>query len=401
MGDRVLVLGAGLQGRAVVEDLVKRSGVDEVIVADARPEALKWPWPASDVTRVTAVHLDAADHNAVAKLAACGLSCIVNMLPKRFEAIAAGAALEAGCHLVSTNYGQALEALNDRATERGVTIMPESGLDPGIDFVMAARAISMFDELDTLISYGTGIPAPECRDSSPIQYKVSWTLAGVLGAYRRPGRVLIDGEERELSPDEIFQPRWTHEVVHPDCGPLEAYVNGDAVRCARLFCILGSVRNTARFSLRWPGHCAFWSRVGGLGLLDDTPLAGTDMSPREFLRRWLEPRLQYADDERDMIILRLDVAGRRGGSRKARRWEVVDYRDMTTGLMAMNRTVGYPASIVAQMIMRGEVTHRGVCSPARDVPPEPFLAALAERGISVTEEEVDPDDCPWPPSPGV
>jgi saccharopine dehydrogenase-like NADP-dependent oxidoreductase len=133
-----------------------------------------------------------------------------------------------------------------------------------------------------------------------------------------------------------------------------------------------------------------------LGLLDDTAPAEGGPSPREFLRRHLEPRLQYADDERDMVLLRVEVAGSKDGVRLARRWDLVDYRDHATGLLAMNRTVGYPASIVAEMILDGQITRRGVGSPVRDVPPEPFFRALAERGITITETAVAPGDCYLP-----
>ena len=39
-----------------------------------------------------------------------------------------------------------------------------------------------------------------------------------------------------------------------------------------------------------------------------------------------------------------------------------------------------------QMIGGGEITAKGVLNPALHVPHAPFMAALAERGIVVTEE---------------
>jgi len=42
--------------------------------------------------------------------------------------------------------------------------------------------------------------------------------------------------------------------------------------------------------------------------------------------------------------------------------------------------------IVAQMIASGEIAAKGVLNPALDVPYAPFMAALAKRGIVVTEE---------------
>ena len=117
------------------------------------------------------------------------------------------------------------------------------------------------------------------------------------------------------------------------------------------------------------------------------------LSPREFLSRHLEPQLHYGPTERDMIILRVDVVGTRQGRRSARRYELVDYRDLQTGTLAMSRAVGYPASIVAQMVLSGEIRRPGVLSPIRDIPPGPFFEALAQRGIRIVEQEIDPAEC--------
>ena len=60
---------------------------------------------------------------------------------------------------------------------------------------------------------------------------------------------------------------------------------------------------------------------------------------------------------------------------------------LETGLLAMQRTVGFTTSIGAQMILNGEIDKRGVLSPLRDVPPEPFVKALKARGIFVKRIE--------------
>ena len=261
--------------------------------------------------------------------------------------------------------------------------MPEAGFDPGIDLVIARQAVVAFDEIDTLLSYGAGIPAPECRDANAINYKISWSFEGVLRAYARPARVVIDGRVRDVDGRDIFDPEWTHVVEFEGLGELEAFVNGDAAEFLQLLGIERSVRTSARYSLRWPGHCEFWRRLAHLGLLDDEPVAGTGLSPREFLQRHLEPRLQYAPGERDMILLRIEARGTRDGRRQTLRWEMAACGDGAGGLTAMGRAVGGAASVVAQMILDGRISRRGVGSPARDVPPAPFFEELERRGIVI------------------
>jgi len=67
---------------------------------------------------------------------------------------------------------------------------------------------------------------------------------------------------------------------------------------------------------------------------------------------------------------------------------MLDYGDLDTGLTAMSRTVGFPASIAAQMIVGGAITKRGLLSPACDVPYNEFFTELKRRGIFVRQEQV-------------
>jgi len=64
-------------------------------------------------------------------------------------------------------------------------------------------------------------------------------------------------------------------------------------------------------------------------------------------------------------------------------------RDLESGLLAMNRTVGYTASIGAQMILRGDIRKRGLLSPLTDIPTNTFFTELRQRGIRVQREEGD------------
>ena len=389
----VLVIGAGIQGRTAIHDLERSPHVDRVIAADLDGPAVEQYLGAIAAKKTEAAPVDVRDPAQLRRLMSRDVGVAIALVPLKFEPAVAAAAVEAGTNLVTTNYAKSVDALEDQARARGVTIVPEAGFDPGIDLVILARVLSAFDHVETLNSYGSGIPAPECKDANALNYKISWSWEGVLAAYWRPARVITNGAELVAAREEIFRPAWRHEVTVDGVGPLEAYVNGDAVAVAELAGIRGTVRHAGRYTLRWPGHCDFWQKVAALGLLDDTPRGDGGLSPREFLSRHLEPQLHYGPTERDMIILRVDVVGTRQGRRSARRYELVDYRDLQTGTLAMSRAVGYPASIVAQMVLSGEIRRRGVASPIRDIPPGPFFEALAQRGIRIVEQEIDPAEC--------
>ena len=392
----VLVIGTGIQGRAAIRDLECSPDVDRVIAADLDGRAVEQHLAAIGATKTEAAAVDVRNAGQLRALLSRGAGVVIALVPLKFEPTVAAAVVEAGAHLVTTNYARHLAPLEQAARARVVTIVPEAGFDPGIDLVIVNRAVASFDRLDVLNSYGSGIPAPECRDTNVLNYKISWSWEGVLAAYWRPATLIANGVEVVAAREDIFRPKWRHDVTIEGVGPLEAYVNGDAVAVAEAAGIRHTVRHTGRYTLRWPGHCDFWLKVAALGLLDDTPGADGGPSPREFLRRHLEPQLQYGPGERDMIILRVDVAGTVKGRPGARRYELIDYGDPQTGTLAMSRAVGCPASIVAQMVLSGEIRRPGVASPIRDIPPGPFFDALAERGLRIVERDIDPVECHRP-----
>ena len=51
----------------------------------------------------------------------------------------------------------------------------------------------------------------------------------------------------------------------------------------------------------------------------------------------------------------------------------------------MERTVAFPMSIGAQMIMDGRLLKRGIVEPS-GAPCEPFLTELRQRGLNITRK---------------
>ncbi|HUU35699.1 MAG TPA: saccharopine dehydrogenase C-terminal domain-containing protein [Vicinamibacterales bacterium] len=392
----VLLLGTGMQGRAALHDLVRSAAVARVVAADRDVEALRAHVAARGYgAKVVCAALDAADAGSIGRLMAGGHDVVIDLLPVPFIGTVAAAAVEHGVHLVNTFYATPeLRALADRAQARGVTLLPELGLDPGIDLVLLGDAVRRFDQITSIVCYGAGVPEPAAADN-PLHYKVSWTFEGVLRSYHRPGRLVRDGVVVEFGDTDQFRPELIHEIEIEGIGRLEAFPNGDAVQYVRLLgCDESTLTRAGRYALRYPGHSAFWRVVAALGLLDDgtVEVDGVQVDRRRFLSRALEPRLQYADHERDVAILRVEVEGVRNGAVRRVVHQVIDRRDLETGLTAMSRTVGYAASVGAHMIGAGLIAARGLISPVTDVPCAPFIEALAARGIATTTTDVPVDE---------
>lgn len=385
---KILLLGTGLQGKAALHDLVNSPTVSQVTAADINYDDLNAFVSKLVTNKVTAVQLDVRDQSQVAELLG-GADAVITLLPKDFRLEMAKIAVSKGVHFIETSYTMPeYEELGREAAAKGVTILPEFGLDPGIDLVLAGRAIKELDEVQELHAYGTGVPEPQAADN-PLKYKISWTFAGVLSAYQRPARMLKDGQVVELTPSEMFDEKYLHQVDVEDVGLMEAYFNGDAVKYLDILGIKGSTQTTGRYSLRWPGHSAFWQKMYDLEFLQDEPIQVGDarVSPRQFLHDLLSPQLQYRPDERDIAAIRIDVRGIKDGKRKRLIYQMVDWRDLETGFLAMQRTVGYTASIGAQMILRGDIQKRGLLEPGNDVPSDVLIAELEKRGIKISRFE--------------
>jgi lysine 6-dehydrogenase len=313
------------------------------------------------------------------------------LLPTQVVTPIAAAAIRHGIHLAFTSYSTPeLTAMADEARARNITILPEFGLDPGIDLVLLGHAVRSLDTVEDILCYGGGVPEPAAA-GNPIQYKISWTFEGVLKSYRRSGRIIRDGQVVDISDSEMFAPENIHLLAVPGLGRLEAFPNGDVLKYADMLGLeRANLRNMGRYAMRWPGHSAFWKTIVDLHLLDGQPvlLDGLAIDRKRFLAAAMAPHLQYAADERDVTIVRVEVKGQRNGQQKHLVYQMVDMRDLDTGFMSMNRTVGFTVSIGALMIGTGQITKRGLLSPSNDVPFDRFTQALAQRNIQITSEIV-------------
>jgi saccharopine dehydrogenase-like NADP-dependent oxidoreductase len=166
---------------------------------------------------------------------------------------------------------------------------------------------------------------------------------------------------------------------------MDAYPNGDALRYVDVFGLGPELREMGRYAMRWPGHNPFWNAMAELGFLDEAPerIGGADLSPRRFVVEHLSPRLQFAEGERDMVVIRVEAWGLKGHQPLRATYELIDYRNLTTGLFAMNRTVGFTTSIAAQLVLSGRVRSPGLLNPARDLPAAAVADELEQRGMRI------------------
>ena len=383
---KVLVLGGcGSQGRAALYDLSRNVSVDHVTCADIQPELLD-SFDFIDKAKIQIARIDANDPNALASKMDEKFDVVLDFLPPQCIRTVAEAAIKSGVNLVNTNYAYDILDLDHAAKEKGISIIPECGLDPGIDLIIYNYSLKDFDEVFKLNSYCGGIPEKAACDN-PLNYKISWNFSAVLKSQKRDATLMANSKRIYVPAKDQHENAFIHHIEFPKLGKLEAIPNGDAVRYAKLLKIADKLCETGRYTLRWPGWCSFWDPLKKFDFLSHEPVKGLPdrVSPFEMVAKLLEPQLQYNDSEKDLCVMVNEVEGVRRGKQQILTCSLLIERDLSTGLMAMSIGVAYPACIAAEMIVRGDITRKGVLSPATDEPCDLFMDQLNKRGIEVDE----------------
>jgi len=386
---KIVVLGGlGSQGKGALLDLSRSADVDEIVCADANLDGWSDFASAVDTTKITPVKIDASSKDSLVALLEQNVDAAIDLLPLKFMLNAFEAAIDARVPLVSTNYAHPLRKLHQQAVDAGVSLMPECGLDPGIDLVLFGHGIKQFDRVTALHSYCGGFPEKSAC-TNPLNYKVTWNWDMVLTSSKRVSTFIKNGQKVVIPAAEQHSENSISQIHFPGLGELEAVPNGDAAVYMDTLGIADTIEETTRYALRWPGWSAFWRPLKKLGFLSDDVLdvAGCEVTPHQFVTALVGPQIQYADDEKDIVAMQNVFEGFKDGILKRLTMNLLIERDLQTGFFAMNKGVGYPASIAAQMLAKGEIRATGLLSPTVNIPAEKFLSELSARGIKIDIEE--------------
>lgn len=403
MSRKIVQLGYGKMGKLVLNDLLKTAQFDQLIIADARPDFLEELNKLED-QRVKPVRLDVEDYEGLVALFK-DADVVVELLPVRYTMNVAKAAVEAGTNMVSSVFiidwsiQEAKAAAKQKADydeihkvakEKGLTILKEFGMDPGLDLIIAGEAIKQLDEVNVIYNYGAGFPEHCLSTANPIGYKFTWSIVDTMCSYSIPGRLRRNGKYIDVAADAMFTVPNFHTLNLEELGgPLECFVNGDADTLLELFPKIAETAETlGRFICRWPGHASLWEKLVKSGFVSIEPVDvnGTKVVPAEFCAALLgsQEQFHYGPEEKDVAFIRSDVRGYKDGKPARVVMQLVDYRDCETGYTAMQRTVAYPMSIGAQMVMDGTISKRGIVNPS-EIPYVPFLTELEKRRLHITK----------------
>src|ERR687891_241746 len=354
---RMLVLGAGLQGSACAYDLLQHADVERVTIADLKTDRLPPFLKAVRGKRLAAVKLNVKDARALKKRMA-GHDAVLCALPYYFNHSVARTAVAAGLHHADLGGNTDIvveqkRKLHRAAVKKGVSVIPDCGLAPGMVNVLAAEGIRRVAEAESVKIFVGGLPQ---HPEPPLNYQIVYSLEGALDYYTTPSWVLRDGRPARV--DALSEIEYVD--FPPPVGRLEAFHTGGGISTLP-WAYQGKVRTMEYKTLRYPGHAHIMRAVRDLGLFDLKPISvkGTKIVPRDAFITAVSPRLSKPGG-RDLVALRVEVAG--GNGRKVA-WQLLDRYDERRGISAMMRTTGYSLSITGIMQVDGRIAAPGVHTP--------------------------------------
>jgi lysine 6-dehydrogenase len=376
---RMLVLGAGLQGSACAYDLLQNAEVEQVRLADLKIDHVSPFLAPYSGKRLIPTPLDVRDH--VATLGAMrGVDAVMSALPYYFNYEAARLAVEAGAHFCDLGGNTEIvfqqRELDAAARAKGVTVIPDCGLAPGMVNILAEYGIEQLDTVDSVRIYVGGLPQ---NPEPPLNYQIVYSIEGVLDYYTTLSWILRDGKRTQIA---AFTEREAVPFAAP-LGELEAFHTAGGLSTLG-FRYEGKIPTMEYKTLRYPGHAHIMEAIRSLGLLDLEPVdvKGGRVVPRDVFIATAGERLRKPNGK-DLVALRVTVSGKKGGKPKVVAFEMIDRFDTEHGISAMMRTTGYSLSITGLMQARRQIPEPGVHTPDECVPGAAYIAELAKRGINI------------------
>jgi saccharopine dehydrogenase (NADP+, L-glutamate forming) len=433
---KVLILGAGMVVKPIVTYLLEKgyhvtvatrtkSKADAMIQGHINGTSVAWT----------------VDDTAGLDQMIAGHDLCVSLLPWIHHIMVAKHCIRHRKNMVTTSYVKPeMKALDQEARDAGIIILNELGLDPGIDHMGAMRIIDHVHEkggkVEEFYSICGALPAPEAA-TNPFKYKFSWSPKGVVMAGNNDGRYLRHGKEVYVPTEDLFKNPLA--VDFPGVGILEIYPNRDSMPYIELYGI-PETRTMMRGTFRHPGWCEALDAMKAmklltsdnhdftgktyaemvatligessaenirektarhlglapdahaldamewLGVFSNERMVRRNDTPFEIVSDLMIAKMELGQEERDMVAMQhVFLASYPDGKKEVIKSSMLDFGTLATDT-AVARTVALPAAVGVEMILKGEISVKGVYIPVIPDIYNPILDALEAMDIKMVEE---------------
>jgi saccharopine dehydrogenase-like NADP-dependent oxidoreductase len=440
---KILIFGAGRSSSSLIKYLLDLVDSENwfITVLDSDLQSAKNK--VGNHPKSACYAIDASDRDVRMKFIK-DTDIVISMLPAFLHIKILKDAIDCGVHVITPSYvTDEIKSLDQEAKRKGVVVLNEMGLDPGIDHMSAKKVIDDITkkggELTGFESFTGGLVAPE-SDDNPWNYKFTWNprnvvLAGQGGA----AKFIQEGKYKYIPYNKLF--RRTELIDIDGYGKFEGYANRDSLRYRSIYG-LENIPTMFRGTLRKIGFCrawnvfvqlgltddsytiegsekmtnrdfinsflAFntsdsvelklryylgieqddyiWEKLVWLGIFDDKAIGLKNATPAQMLQKILENKWSLSSNDKDMIVMWHKFNFTLNESPIEVRSHMA-YIGKNSQYTAMSDTVGIPMGIAAKMLLNDKIKSRGVLLPIYEDIYLPILKELEKHGITFKEKE--------------
>ncbi|MDG2094858.1 MAG: saccharopine dehydrogenase C-terminal domain-containing protein [Phycisphaerales bacterium] len=373
----MIILGAGMVGGVMAEDLVADEGREVAIIDFSAERLARVESRTSGAVRT--IQADCGDTSLITSIVK-DYDMVLGALPSRFGFAMLEAIIDLGKHYCDISFmPEDAWELDEKAAAAGVIALVDCGVAPGMSNLQAGLAARFLDPCHSIDIMVGGIP----RDPKPPwNYKAGFSPFDVVEEYLRPSRIIEDGKmviKEALSEPELLE----FEGV----GTLEAF-NTDGLRSLAETIKVPTMRER---TMRYPGHRDLALAMRETGLFDETPIEvnGAMVAPRDVTCRQLFKTWSYDQGEADLTVMRVIGEGEIDGAATRLTWDLLDFYDPQKDQTSMSRTTAFPCTLCARMVEQGLIDEPGVYSMERLAHRDDVVGNLLEgmqaRGVTYRE----------------
>ncbi|KMK68712.1 saccharopine dehydrogenase C-terminal domain-containing protein [Puniceibacterium sp. IMCC21224] len=289
---------------------------------------------------------------------------LVSLLPAAHHAALAELALTRGAHFICASYlTPELRRLHAQAQLKGVCLMAEVGLTPGVDHLLAHALVAGYRasadyDASNLLSFSSwcGILP---RYSNAFRHKFRGQAQSELDALRTPSRSIRQFTSLDMTRPWEALTRYSAPLPQPET--FEVFPSGDSLPYLDTYAFdpTWKVRNFARGTLRLSGWADAWNEVlARITTLDQT----TDDDLRD-LSQALTRDHSFAPEEPDRVVLCVSLLAEAEGRAVWHQTYVIDAWGDTRG-PAEARLVSTLVSLAAEAVMARQIAPGISAAPA-------------------------------------
>lgn len=372
---KIIILGAGMVGKAMAIDLSKKYKVKSV---DINKDSLEF------LTNNYNIDTEVLDvtNEAILSKAIADFDLVISAVPGFLGLQTMKNVIRNNKDLVDISFlPEGVLDLDEMAKEHGVTVVMDCGVAPGMPNIIAGyhNELMKIENFEYMVG---GLPKVR---TFPFEYKAPFSPCDVIEEYTRPARYV---ENREI----VIKPAMsdTELLEFENAGTLEAF-NSDGLRS--LIYTLNNIPNMKEKTLRFPGHIRMIQALKAAGFLDQEPLKIKDQEfvPFDITSEILFKAWKLNPEDKEFTIMRILVQGEENGVNKEIVYDLYDEYDPIEKISSMARTTGFTATATADMILNNVFNEKGMFPPElvgkKSICFNYILKYLKERNINYVKSE--------------